>query len=708
MTKEQISLKEKIRAGIPGEDTGISIRNSFCDVCSPMPSCGVNCYIKDGKLLKVEGIKGHPAGNGVMCTKGLAMRQYIYRKDRITTPLKRAGERGEGRFVPISWDEALDEIAERLLAVKKEYGAPSAAFFSGYNKWYRPLLQRLSYSFGSPNYGSESSTCFLATAMAWKSMTGAEMASPDRKNAGTFIGWGFNPYYSQNLGPAPEKGRKGSEKVIIIDPRITPAVRMEADLFLRIKPGTDGALAHAIARELILNDRIDHEYIEKNVYGFERYREYVMGFTPEKAEEITGVPAEKIREAAAITGDNLPLALSISSSTIVHHKNGFQNQRAINALSAITGSFDRKGGNIPNPDTYAHSRAGFASNVGRFEKEKYPQAAPLPVGGKNYPLWTELIGEMQSNSLADQIASGEPYPIRAVMAHGMNFRMFQADKRLEAAIKQLDFFADADIFLTDTARMADIVLPCAVSLERSELKVYPGPKAWYTHPVIDPVGDVRSDADIICELARRLDVDDDLLKAGYDACMKDIFDGTGLDVDRVKAAGGELVPLDSVKTAKPGEHVFATPTGKFELYSTVIEKHEGLDPLPEYYDGADGADKNEYPLQLVTGGRITSAMHSRLNNMPWLRTLRPQPAADMNPEDLEALGIKAGDRIKIRTMEGEITVLANPSYSIRKGLVFMVHGYPEADVNSIVPHGHNDPYSGYPGFRNVSCAVEKA
>ncbi len=707
MMKEHLTLKEKIRAKIPGVDTGILLKKSFCDVCSPSPSCGVNCYMKDGKLLKVEGIPGHPAGNGVLCTKGLAMRQYIYRKDRLTAPLKRVGARGEGRFVPVSWDEALDETAERLTAVKNKYGASSAAFFSGYNKWYRPFLQRLCYSFGSVNYGSESSTCFFSTVMAWKSMTGGEMAAPDRKNAGTFLGWGFNPYYSRNMGPAPEGGRKGKEKVIIIDPRETPAVRLEADLFLQIRPGTDGALAHALARELILNDKIDHDYIKKNVYGFEEYRAYVMDFTPEKAETITGVPAEKIREAAAIIGENPPLAISHSSSTIVHHKNGFQNQRAIYALSAITGSFDRKGGNIPDPNTYAHTMVGFSTNVERFELEKYPGDGPKRVGAEKYPLWNELIPDMQANALADQILSGEPYPIRAVMALGMNYRMFQADRRLEKALKQLDFFVDADLFMTDTAKMADIVLPCASSLERSELKVYPGPAAWYMHPVIEPVGDVRSDTDIIIELAKRLEVEDELLRSGYDACMKYIFEGTGLDVDRIKAAEGELVPLNGIKTVQPGEFVFKTDSGKFELYSTVVEKYEGLCPLPEYSDGSCEADPEEYPLQLVAGGRLPSTMHSRLNDVPWLRSLRPQPMADIHPEDLEKLGIAAGDRIRIRTTEGEITAAANPSSSVKKGLVFMTNGYPEADVNSIVPHGHNDPYSGYPGFRNVRCRVEK-
>ena len=721
---------------------------SFCDICSPLPSCGVTCTVKDGKILQAEGTKGHPGGNGFLCTKGLAVRQYINREDRIRTPLRRRGEKGSTDFVPISWDEAFAEITERLKKIKAEDGASAVAFYSGYSKWYRPYLQRLCYSFGSVNYGSESSTCYSATAMSWSCAVGYDSLRPDRGSCGTFLGWGYNPYHSKNAAGT----KKGKEKVIIVDPRITPAVHLEADLHLRLIPGTDGALAHAIARELIVKDQIDHAFVDNRVHGFEEYKEYVMGFTPERAEQITGVPAEQIIEAARIIGENKPLSISHSASAFVHHKNGFQNHRAVHALIALTGSYDVRGGMIPNPDTLAHSRGGFSTNIHAFEFEKYPKDAPLPVGAEKYPFWYDRMKEMQACDLARQIKEGRPYPIRAVIAHGMNYRMFNADTEFLGALQQLEFFVDTDLFLTDSAKLADIVLPACYSFERSELKVYPGGFLQYFAPVMEPVG--MADDDIIFELARRLDVDDDLLKEGRDACYRSIFEG--MDIDALKADPDHPHKAENVKRVPIGKNPIQTPTGKFELWATVLEPFAkthlrsadkmgnncagegvadgtagqnvgegvasgtagqnagesvadeaftGFHPLPVYVNSLDDAEPAQFPLQLVSGGRLPNALHSRLHDVSWLRSLRPEPMADIHPEDARARGIACGDPIRITTTAGSINVKANITAMVLPGTVFMFHGYREADVNSIIPKDHNDPYSGFPGFRSVRCEV---
>ena len=159
-------LEERLRAKIPGNDTGIEIRPSICAICSPDKHCGVDCYVKDGKIIKVEGTLDHPYSHGKLCTKGSSNRNYVYRRDRIQTPLKRVGERGEGKFEPISWDEAYAIIAENLNRIKETDSPHSVAFYSGHCKWYRFLLQRLAYSFGSVNYGTDDSNCAAATHLA--------------------------------------------------------------------------------------------------------------------------------------------------------------------------------------------------------------------------------------------------------------------------------------------------------------------------------------------------------------------------------------------------------------------------------------------------------------------------------------------------------------------------------------------------------------
>jgi anaerobic selenocysteine-containing dehydrogenase len=702
------SIDEKFKQKIPGKDTGIVTRNSVCDICAPGPHCGITCYVKDDKIIKVEGTDGHPVNHGLLCTKGQAARQYIYRKDRILTPLKRVGEKGEGKFAPISWEEAYKEITLHLNKIKAKYSPSSVAFYSGYNKWYRPFLQRLCYSFSSVNYGTESSSCFTSTIMSWRLASGADFAAPDLRHAGIFLGWCYNAYYAQYLmTTGVENARKRGMKVIIVDPRITPAVEKQCDLHLCITPGTDCALALGLARELIINDWVDHDYIEKNVYGYEEYKSYVMNFTPEKVESLTDVPADKIRLAAQMIHENMPLAINQSGAALVHHTNGMQTHRAVMALSALMGSYDRPGGMIPAPLTYAHSMAGFSTLDHEFPMEKYPKNAPRPVGALRFPLWDELVGEMQGVDLARQILEGTPYPIKAVYAHGMNFRMFNGDKELEKALKELDFFVDTDLFLTDTAKLADIVLPCCSSFERGEFKVFGGGFGQYTKAVIPPLGESRPDDEIICELARRLDLDDDLLKAGSESCVRYMLRETPVDLDFLKENSQFPQKLKGVKVISVGEHPFKTPSGKFELYSKVIEKYPNLDPLPTWKDSIDPEDPDKYPFRLVTGARLPNALHSRLHVVPWLRAMRPIPTADLNNEDAEEMGIKAGDKIILSTRVGEISMAANPTITVKKGTVFMYHGYSEADVNSIIPPGHNDPYSGFPGYRSLRCALRK-
>ena len=193
-------INAQIRAKIPGADTGIEIRHTLCDICTPQMHCGLDVYVKDGKVLKVEGTPDHPVNHGFLCTKGVNNRQYLYRKDRILTPLRRVGKRGEKQFVPISWEEAIEEISEKLLGYRDQYGVDSVAFFSGYGKWYRPMYRRFAHVFGTQNYGTESSCCFTSGLMAWQVATGMHVRA-DMGASDLFLGWGMNGYYSRYRMP---------------------------------------------------------------------------------------------------------------------------------------------------------------------------------------------------------------------------------------------------------------------------------------------------------------------------------------------------------------------------------------------------------------------------------------------------------------------------------------------------------------------------
>lgn len=704
-----MNTKEAYNAKLPGEDAGITLHNTFCDICAPGPHCGVTCYVRDGKIIKVEGTDQHPTNRGKLCARGYAARDYIYRADRIQTPLRRIGEKGSGQFEPISWEEALNEIAGKLTQIKEESSAHAVAFYSGYNKWYRPFLQRLAYTFGSVNYGSESSSCFTSTILSWKCATGAEMVQPDLGNANCFLGFCANPGISSYLmnGGLMHNQARGM-KVIIIDPRITPASQ-NADLHLRIKPGTDGALALCLGRELIENGWIDEDYIEENVYGFDSYKEYVSRFTPEYTAQITGLDPDDIRRAAKIVGENLPVAINPSNASLVHFKNGMQNHRAVMALSAITGCYDRKGGMIPTPLTYAHSIGGFETLEPEFSVECYPKDGPLPIGCQRYPLWHKITGEMQACDLARAILTEDPYPLRALYAHGMNFRMFPGSKEMEEALKRLEFFVDVDIFMTDSAKYADIVLPVCTSYERGEFKVFGGGHAQYTEPAVAPLYACRRDDEIIIELARCLNISDPLITSDPDTCIRYMLRNTPIDLEELKKHPELPQKIQGIEIIPAGQHGFQTPTGKFELDSTIIRglDVDHLSSLPVYVSSEDDADEETYPLLLSTGIRIPGGLHSRLHDCPSARSLRPKAMADISLQDAQRLKISKGDSMVIETGHGSVSVLANPTMTIPEGMVSLYHGYREADANSLLSYDHRDPYSGFPGYRCIRCSIRK-
>lgn len=704
-------LDALIRAKIPGEETGICVKHSLCDICSPGFHCGVDAYVKDGRIIKVEGTKEHPVNHGLLCTKGAANRQYIYRKDRIHTPLKRVGSRGEGKFREISWEEAYTEIADRLNECKAAAGADSVVFGSGYGKWYRPFLHRLAYSFGSVNYMTESSTCFISGLMAWKAGAGS-IARPDAAHAKVYMGWAYQPYYSSYLASgALDMMKAHGTKIIVADPRITPVTERYADLHLRIKPGTDGALALGMANVIIQNGWQDKQYIEKYTTGYEEYAQYVSRFDLHRTAQITGLREEDIYTAAKWYATEGPTASNEATSTLCHHKNGFQNYRAITCLTALTGNFDREGGSIPMDFSYLEQTAGFHTLEDDFIYETMPEGHRPPVGADRFPLWNAMVHEGQAMALADQILSREPYPIEALVYFGMNTRMFPNTERLRQALTKLKFFVNVDLFMTEACRYADIVLPACSSLERGEFKTYRGGFATYTKPVIPPLYDSRPDVDIIRDLARYLELPDEKLKAGYRENIKYIISPLHITVEEME--NSDLpVHVPDAKPFVPGEYTrrgYNTPSGKFEFNAAVVEQFRGqygLSGVPTWPEDCAGPGEGEF--YLTTGTRLPNALHSRLHDVPWLRSLRPAATADMNDADAARLGISPGDRIEIYNENGRVVVPVNVSYKIRPGQVVMYHGYEEANISQLVDDRALDPYSGYPAYKSTVCKIRKA
>ncbi len=733
-------LQRMIQGKIPGEATGIEIRKSVCTICDPQTQCGLDCYVKDGRIIKVEGSLENPHSGGTLCAKGAAQRQWVYHEERLRTPLKRVGPRGSGEMVPISWAEALDNITENLQKLKAESGPESVVFYCGYPKQMRPFVQRLAFLYGSPNYCTESSTCFTAMSMGWRLDYG-QMAGPDLAHTKLLFVWTGNPFYAgtpnaRKLMDAKERG----VKFIVVDPRNSPIAAL-ADLHLQLRPGTDGALALAMANVIISEGLYDRQFVSEWSRGFDEYRAYAATFTLERAEEITGVPAALIREAAVLYATTRPAAMMPSSTPVVHHTNGVQNQRA----AATVGRPHRqlrhpRAAMCPSRPAGSRSAAPASRRVTNpFKMPRKWSDLPPRVGGERFPVWTEMIDQGQAMDIPRQINTGEPYPLRGFVGFGVNYRMFPGSTDWLEAVQKLDFICITDLFATDTSKYADIVLPACGSVERSEVRGYPQKYVIATQPVIEPIGESRSDTDIIFGLAQKLGLDyqnydgapggapaelGGFLPNGapdfgeaFDAAMDWILQPSGMTMAELKEHPGGMpvpnpLPIAYKKYEKNG---FPTPSGKMEFASSILEKHSdhpGIDALPIYNEPKLSPVSTpdvaaDYPLVLGTGTRLPMFIHSRTFRLPWTRSLRRDAMVDLNPADAAKYGIAQGDLVELSTPKGAIQVKANVTELARAGVAHMYHDYPEADVNSLLPGDYLDPISGFPGFKSSLCAVKK-
>jgi anaerobic selenocysteine-containing dehydrogenase len=698
---------------LPGPGTGIEIKKSICTICDPEAQCGLDLYVKDGKIIKVEGSKENPHNQGTLCAKGSALRQYIYHEDRIRTPLKRIGPRNSGTLEPISWDEALDTIAKKLLACKASYGPEAVVFSSGYSFWYRDFLYRMAHAFGSPNVVTEAGVCHLAMVMA-QLMTCGIPVGPDVQHARCLLVWTTNPFHSRtgkvrHILEAKERGMA----IITVDARRSP-MAAHADIHLQPKPGTDGALALAMAHVIVEENLYDREFVETYTHGFGEYRDYLREFSPAHAEAITGVPAQKIEDAARLYATSKPAALMPGSSPIVHHTNGLQTNRAIFCLMGLTGNYDVRGGNFAEPLSYLYEPGGFITREQEFKHARPLTELAPRIGDDTYPIWSQLFDEAQGVHVPFQIQSGTPYPLKALMAFGINYRMWPDPDFFAASLEKLDFIAISDVFLTESCtRFADIVLPACTSVERSEFRCYPERYMVLTQPAIAPLHESWPDVDIVLALAKRLGIEDALLAAGFEAGLNWILEPSGITVEALKDHPGGM-PVPNPMTFPEKKYLpngFMTPSGKFEFKSQLLEKC-GYDALPIYrppkysHEGTP-ALAAEYPFILNTGSRLPMLLGSQTFRVPWLRSLRPEPFVDLNPDDASRLGIGPGDVVKISTPKGAIQVKANPTQMVQPGVVHVSPAYIEVKVNSLIEADYVDRITGAPGYKSLLCKVEK-
>ena len=691
---------------------GVKIVKSACYSCNTCCEVLVSIDEATGKILKVEGDPESPISRGLLCAKGLASRDLVYNPGRLRYPLKRTGERGEGKWERISWDEALDRIAEKLLFYREQNGRQGVAFLQGTIRGWSRVYTRLANVFGAINHGAAGWAQCLWPRLVENTVTfGATYTEvADFENTRCMLVWGTNPastwpYFASQIMDARERGAG----FIVADPYLSETAA-KADIWLQLRPGTDTGLALAMLHVIIYEGLYDKEFIEKWTVGFDRLKEHVRGYTPKWGETITRVPATLIDKAARLYANTKPSAIYRCVALDEVH-DSIQACRAVSILAAITGNIGVPGGNVTvsqRGETSQNSHKFIADDL--LPRDK----VPMRRGFDEFPLLCDKLSPVPTAhmpSLWETIATGRPYPVKAALIFGSNALIsYSNTPRVKEAMQKLEFIAVCDLFMTSTAEMADIVLPASSWLERDNLissfQVCP------THTIAQQktveLPEARSDVDIVCDLAKKLGLAEHFWNDSeelYDF----LLEPTGLTFREFKEKKRIFSPLVYRQFEKNG---FNTPSGKVELYSSILEKNNCA-PLPAYTapfeSPADAlGPETEYPHVLTTGWRLPVYRHTENRENPLLREIAPLPGLLIHPDTARGLGVSEGDPVIVETKVGSATLHAVFTLGIHPDVVQATPGWRgESNINRVIPWDRFAEGIGSVPMRGILCRLRK-
>ena len=705
---------------------------SVCGICPA--GCGVNVHLEDGKIVRLAPIKGHP--HSAVCPRGMKTPEIVYSPDRLLYPQQRVGDRGEGRFQRIGWDAAYDDIVGNLRRIADEHGPEAVTTYTGRGNFEFGLNETLApsgtvessanavlFPFGSPNTTGVGALCYVSYGMiAPRACFGEYMINmhEDLEQADLILLWGENPVTDSspiNL-PRIKQAQKRGARVIVIDHRRSETVYATKSEWIGVRPGTDGALALGIIHVFIQEDLYDHAFADNWVHGFEELRSYVQDFAPERVEQITGVPAERIRQLAReITAAK---GFSLMTYTGLEYSNsGVQAIRAVFTLQALAGHLDTPGGKLfLMPDRPLTNR----------HLTEAPANARKPIGADEFPIYYEVRNEAHGALLPRAILEGKPYPIRALIVSGSSLITSWPNPDLwRKALAALDYLVVVNRFPTADSQYADIVLPAATQFEIESYQVY-GNHWQHRQRVIPPVGEARNDYLIFAELAERLGYGH-LWPQTEKAMIELALEGTGVTLDMLKAhPEGIKVPEPPMRYRKyasgdlraDGEVGFNTPTGKFEITSEWLRGH-GYDALPVYTEPTEGPiarpDLTEsYPLVFNSGARVQFAFRSQHHNIPSLLRKHPCPLVHLHVDDAVERGIEDGEEVLVVSPRGQVPFYAHVTEDIVSGVVEVNMGgggpvgpveWQRSNVNALTDHENFDPISGFPVYKALLCDVVK-
>lgn len=653
----------------PGTD-GDRVVPTFCEIC--FWKCGILAHVKDGRVTKITGNPKDPLSQGHLCPRGTGGTGLLYDPDRLTQPLLRVDKRGSQEFEAVSWDAALNEVAENFERIKARYGAGALALFShGYGgSWIKHLFK----AYGCGNIAAPSyAQCRGPREVGFDLTYGWTVGSPERTDlrnsrcivlVGSHLGENMHNTQVQDFAHALRNGAD----LIVLDPRFSTAAS-KANHWLPVKPGSDLAILLAWMNVLIEEDLYDRDYIERYAYGFDQLKEHVKSYTPEWAYPRTGIEPDLIRRTARMMGASRPATLVHPGRHVTWYGNDTQRSRAIAILNALLGSWGRKGG------LYIPAQV----NLPPYEYPSYGAADHRPdrANPSDFPLADEALAQGIRDATVPDIPGDER--IRGWMVYGSNLpASLPNPEQTYKALQELDFLAVVDVLPVEMVGWADVVLPEATYLERCDepfAPAYREPFVSIRQEVVPPLGESKPGWWIARELGHRLGLNEffpwkDAMEYGESR-----LEAAGLSCEHIREEGvvrAERQPIYFEDGAVPE---FYTDSGKIELYSQKLGAL-GFDPMPAFHD-----DEIEEPppgyFRLLYG---RAPMHSftRTTNNRLLSEMMDENAVWVNATIAKEWGLEDGERIRLKNQDGVVSTYTAPvrvTERIRPDCVYIVHGY---------------------------------
>lgn len=705
----------------------------ICGICPA--GCWVDLKINDGQIVDMVADPDHPLG--MICRRGQHAPEIVYSKNRLKYPMRRVGQKGNYQFERISWDTAYDIIVENLNRIKDESGPEAVSIYNGLGTFelsHRDIFQpkgvvqssasSVLFPFGSPNTMGVGALCYVSFGMIAPHVTFGRMWAnmfPDIENAEFLVVWGANP--ATDSPPLDmyrlEAAAKRGVPVVVIDPRRTETAERTNAQWIQIRPGTDGALALSILEVMIEEELYDEAFVEQWTHGFDELSAYVQHFRPEVVETITGVPADTIRKLAYQISNTTGVA-PIMYTGLEYSNTGLQAIRAVFTIWALAGQLDTPGG-------LCFTSEGNQFPINRSGSIKNPNV-DRAIARDRFPLYTHYREESHAIGLVDSVLKGEPYPIKGLIIHGASLLTSWPDtQRWEETLAKLDFIVSIDRQLTADSKYADIVLPATTMFEINSYMVH-GNIFRLREKVIEPVGEARSDYLIMAKLAERLGYGH-LYPQTEEDVLNHVLEGSGFTLEQVREAGGWVkIPTSMMEYKKwekgrcrpDGKPGFNTPTGKFEICSTILDDY-GYEPLPKYIEPKEGPIANpalakHFPLVFNSGARPQNDYRSQHHAIEGLLKDNPVPSVDINTADATARQIRTGDQVEVRTLRGSVRFRARVTDNIVSGAIEANMGgggpngpkaWQESNVNLLTDLSNYDEISGFPVYKCLLCDVVK-